>query len=47
MINFLLWIQGVRGVMNLNYLSLVVAWTVGNMLFQIELLICGIVYHRI
>jgi hypothetical protein len=33
--------------MNLNYSSLVVAWMVGNMHFEIELLICGMVYHRI
>jgi hypothetical protein len=32
--------------MNLNYLSLAVTWTVENMLFPIELLICGIVCHR-
>jgi ribonuclease P/MRP protein subunit RPP40 len=31
----------------LKLFSRVVVWTVGNMLFRIELLICGIVYHRI
>jgi hypothetical protein len=45
--NSLLWKKGVRAVMNLNYLSLAVAWTVENKLFPIELfLICGIVCHR-
>jgi hypothetical protein len=39
--------DNVRGIMNLNYLNLVVTWTVGNMLSQIELLIYGIDYHRI
>jgi hypothetical protein len=43
---FLLWIKGVQGVMNLSYLSQTVAWTVGNMLFQIVLLTRGIVYHQ-
>jgi hypothetical protein len=43
---FLLWIKGVQGVTNLSYLSLTVAWTVGNMLFHIVLLTCGIVYHQ-
>jgi hypothetical protein len=33
--------------MNSNYLSLVVALTVENMLFPIELLICGIICHRV
>jgi hypothetical protein len=43
---FLLWIKGVQGVMNVSYSSLTVAWTGGNMLFQIVLLACGIVYHQ-
>jgi hypothetical protein len=33
--------------MNSNYLSLVVALTVENMLFPIELLICGTICHRV
>jgi hypothetical protein len=31
----------------LNFLSLVVALAVENMLFPIELLICGIICHRV
>jgi hypothetical protein len=33
--------------MNSNYLSLVVTLTVENLLFPIELLICGIICHRV
>jgi hypothetical protein len=37
--------KGVRGVMNSNYLSLAVAWTVESMHFPIELIIGGIICH--
>jgi hypothetical protein len=38
--------KGVRGVMNQHYLSLAVTLTVENMLFTIELLMCGIICHQ-